>query len=64
LFIILTIGEAAMLVNSKSVQEMLIELRNEHIDIQQIIQEEVEQMLPSIIEEIIRSVYQIKAEGK
>ena len=53
-----------MLVNSKSVQEMLIELRNEHIDIQQIIQEEVEQMLPSIIEEIIRSVYQIKAEGK
>lgn len=50
---------------SESVKQMLEELRGNHIDVMLYIQEELNQILPSLIEDVIKSVYQEKmAEGK
>lgn len=54
------LGEAAMKVVVSSCQfviEMLEEIRQNHIDIEPIIEEELQEILPSFIEDIIRNVY-------
>jgi hypothetical protein len=43
--------------------EMLKRLRENHIDIIPIIEEELSQIVPQIIEDIIKSAYRVKVEG-
>jgi len=59
-FVFLLIGEAAM--NCKVeinpvVAKLIEELRMMHVDVNLIIQEELEQLLPSFIEDIVRGLY-------
>ncbi len=46
--------------NSISIKQMTEELRNNHIDILLIIKEELMQIIPQYIEEIIQNIYQAK----
>jgi len=43
-----------------SVEQMLEELRSNHIDVTLYIQEELSQILPSLIEDVIKGIYQEK----
>ena len=46
-----------------SVQQILEKLRDNHIDVIPIILEELQEILPQYIEDIIRNVYNIEMEG-
>ena len=45
---------------SESVKQMLVKLRSNHIDSIPYIQEELNQILPSLIEDTITNIYQAK----
>ena len=48
---------------SQELGKMLEKIRDNHIDIIPIIEEELSQVIPQIIEDVIRNIYNIKVEG-